>query len=276
MKIKVIILFGLLTVLFQGCYTVEESMFFQPTKLEKLTSDYKFNDVYFPVEDSISLNGWYLSKENSDAIILLLHGNTRNLYSYPWTNIINSLSMLNVDVFAIDYRGYGKSTGQPSFKGIYKDSEAALDYLQKHNPNNKPIIIYGLSMGSIPAVKIATKNGVSGLILEGVLSSTKDILDNIVSNFWLLHLVKIKYNEELEFDNSVEIKSVKSPVLIIHGKNDNLPESMSLKLYDSVSNANKQYWLVKKGNHIDTYKVEPEEYILKISKFISECKNSNR
>jgi fermentation-respiration switch protein FrsA (DUF1100 family) len=271
MKNKILILIFSLSLLSQGCYTIEESMFFQPVKLERLSSDYKFHDVYFSVEDSISLNGWYLTKENSDAIILLLHGNTRNLYSYPWTNIINSLSKLNADVFAIDYRGYGRSTGEPSFKGIYQDAEGALDYLEKHNPENKPIIIYGLSMGSIPAVKVATRKGVSGLILEGLISSTKDFVAATKSHFWFLYFIKIKYDKDLEFDNSLEIQKVKCPILIIHGKHDNLPESMSLKLYNSISHNTKQYWLVEKGTHCDTYKVEPEEYINKLSNFIKKC-----
>lgn len=270
LKYKIIISFCLLSLYFQGCYTIDESMFFQPIKLERLSNDYKFNDIYFSIEDSISLNGWYLTKENSDAIILLLHGNSKNLYSYPWTNIINSLSKLNVDVFAIDYRGYGKSSGQPSFKGIYQDSDAALNYLQEHNPENKPIIIYGLSLGSIPAVKIATRDVVAGLILEGALSSTKDVLDATVSRFWLLNFVKIKYDENLEYDNLKEIQNVRAPVLIIYGKNDNLPESMSLKLFNSIIHNNKKYWLVEKGIHCDTYKVEPEEYITTLSNFIRE------
>jgi fermentation-respiration switch protein FrsA (DUF1100 family) len=174
-------------------------------------------------------------------------------------------------VFAIDYRGYGKSYGEPSFKGIYEDSEGALDYLEKHNPDNKRIIIYGLSMGSIPAVKVATRNGVSGLILEGIISSTEDMVDATKTHFWLLNLIKIKYDKNLEFDNSIEIQNIKCPILIIHGKNDNLPESMSLKLYDSIAHSNKQYWSVESGIHCDTYKVEPEEYISKLSYFIKKC-----
>lgn len=255
----------------QSCYTIDESMFFQPTKLERLSNAYDFNDIYFSVEDSISLNGWYLTKQNSDAIILLLHGNSKNLYSYPWTNIIDSLAKFNVDIFAFDYRGYGRSTGQATFKGIYKDSKAALEYLENHNPGNKPIIIYGLSLGSIPAVDIATRKGVSGLILEGALSSTEDFIDATKSHFWLLHFVSLKYSKDLEFDNSLEIQKVKCPILMLHGKNDNLPESMSLKLYNSISHNNKQYWLVEKGSHCDTYTVEPEEYINKLSSFVKEC-----
>jgi len=106
MRNKIIIFSGLIALLLQGCYTIDESVLFQPVKLERLSGNYKFNDVYYTVEDSITINGWYLTKENSDAIILLLHGNARNLYSFPWPNIINTLSGLNVDVFAIDYRGY--------------------------------------------------------------------------------------------------------------------------------------------------------------------------
>jgi len=251
-------------------------MFFQSEKLERISDKNNFNEIYFTVDDSISLNALHFKKENSDAIILLLHGNSKNLYSSPWINIINSLSKLNVDLFAIDYRGYGKSSGKTSLQGIYRDSKAALKYLEKNNPENKPIIIYGLSLGTIPAVKIAKENAVSGLILEGAISSTEDILSEIKSNHFILNFVKIKYDENLEFDNSIEIKSVKNPVLIIYGKNDNLSESMSKKLFNSINHKNKRYWLVEKGKHCDTYKVNPDKYFSTISDFINYCiKNKN-
>lgn len=273
MRTYLAILCVLALIQMEGCYTIHENMFFEPVKLVKLSGDIKFNEVYFTVDDSISINAWYFTKENADAVILLLHGNTRNLYSHPWADIINSLSKLNVNIFAIDYRGYGRSSGTPSFRGIHQDAEGALDYLRQHNPGNKPIIVYGLSMGTIPAVTVAAKPGVAGLILEGAISSTKDALDATRSHFWILNLVQIEYDKALEFDLTKEIQHVKSPLLIIHGKNDDLPESMSLKLYDAVANSKRYYWSVDNGTHCDTYKVEPEEYLKRLSDFVDESRS---
>ena len=154
---------------------------------------------------------------------------------------------------------------------MYEDAEQGLLYLQKHNPQNKPIIVYGLSLGSIPAVKVAAKDGISGLILEGAISSTEDAISATKSHFWWLNFVRLEYDTGLEFDCTKDIKQVKPPVFIIHGKQDNLPESMSIKLLDSAVNSRKQYWLVENGVHCDTYKIQPDEYVKKLSNFIKLC-----
>ncbi len=262
----------LITLQLQSCYTIHQDDFFYPEKLVRLSDNISFNEVYFNVDDSVSINAWYFTKKDADAVILVLHGNGGNLYTSPTAGIVNSLSALNVNIFAIDYRGYGRSSGVPSLNGIYDDVEGALGYLQKHNPDNLPIIVYGFSMGTIPAVPAATDSDAAGLILEGAISSSQDFLDYAKSKVWWLSLVSIKYDTSLEFDNVKEIRLVRHPVLMIRGKKDFLPESMSHKLYDAVKDSTKYYWLVEKGAHCDTYKIQPQDYLKRISDFVEVCK----
>lgn len=257
--------------IFFSCYTVTEDMFFQQRKLVPLNERFHFKEVYFTVNDSISLNGWLLTKDSAIATILFLHGSSNNLYEAPWINIVNALGRLNVNVFAIDYRGFGRSSGKVSFRGVSRDAQEALTYLKSSPFGLNPILIYGLSLGSIPAVDIAQDTSVSGLILEGALSSSEDALNATVEHHWFLHFIKIKYDKDLVFDSKEKIKNVKAPVLIIHGNQDMLPTWMSEKLFNSVSHSNKYFYSVENGFHCDTYKVDSINYIQQLDMFIHRC-----
>ena len=255
-----------------GCsYTVNEAMLFNERPLIPLTRQFHFSDTYFVVDDSVSLNGWMLTKDSAVATILLLHGNSNNLYELPWINIINALGNLNVNVFAIDYRGFGRSSGKASFKGLYRDAQGALAYLRSTSYGSKTIIVYGLSLGSIPAVDIAQNPNVSGLILEGAISSSADMVEAIKEHHWYLRLLSIEYPKDVIFDSVDKIKHITSPTLVIHGDHDNLPKSMSQKLYDAINHSKKQFYAVRNGNHCDTYKVDSEKYFMMLSDFINQC-----
>jgi len=263
-------LFALIT--FVGCsYIVTDTMLFNERPLKTLTTQFHFSDTYFSVDDTILVNGWMLTKDSAVANILLLHGNSNNLYELPWINIINALGSLNVNVFAIDYRGFGRSSGKVSFKGMFRDAHGALIYLKSTSYASKPIIVYGLSLGSIPAIDIAQDPQVSGLLLEGALSTSEDAVEAIKEHHWYLRFINIEYRKDLIFNSVETIKNVKAPVLIIHGNHDNLPEWMSKKLYDSIHHSNKSFYAVENGNHCDTYKVDSSHYVSKLSEFIDQC-----
>lgn len=254
-----------------SCYTVTEDMMFNERKLIPLTKQFHFEEVTYTVDDTIAISGWMLTKDSAVATVLLLHGNSNNLYESPWINIINTLGRLNVNVFAIDYRGFGRSSGNVSFRGLFLDAQQALIYLKSTISGRTPIIVYGLSLGSIPAADIGQNPNVSGLILEGAISSSQDALDATVQNHWFLHFIKIKYDTTLVFDSIEKMKNVKVPVLVIHGNRDQLPAWMSEKLYNAVRHSKKYFYSVENGHHCDTYKVDTANYFRKLNEFFNEC-----
>ena len=83
----------------------------------------KFQDVFFETADGVKLNGWFIPFKDSEYTILFCHGNAGNI-----THRIEKLKFFNdlgCSVFIFDYRGYGKSQGRPSERGLYKVAEAA-------------------------------------------------------------------------------------------------------------------------------------------------------
>ena len=82
----------------------------------------EFEDVYFFSADGLKLNGWYIPAKESRATILFSHGNAGNISHR--IEIIDMFSKLGLDVFIYNYRGYGRSQGNPSEKGLYLDAEA--------------------------------------------------------------------------------------------------------------------------------------------------------
>ena len=260
-------------------YTVKNSMLFSPekqivpNKINELKKNYQFEDVYYDVEDSIQINAWLLTKKDAKATILFLHGNAGNLSTPPWINILSALSQMNLNIFAIDYRGFGKSSGEPTLSGMYKDAQAAVNYLRSRNDIIKPIIVYGLSVGSIPAIKIAQDKNISGLIIEGAISSSDDMSKAFKSRKWYYRFWRIQLEDGLKFDSMEEIKKLDKPILIIHGRKDkSIPEYMGRKLAESALSKDKQYYVVEDGGHCNTYRIEPKQYAHKILDFIENCK----
>ena len=111
---------------------LEESMIFFPSKYPKgiwkplgLTVE----DADFQAADGTKLHGWYVPHEHPTATVLFLHGNAGNI-----TDRVDSLERLHdigASVFIFDYRGYGRSAGQPNEKGILLDARAARAWLAK-------------------------------------------------------------------------------------------------------------------------------------------------
>ena len=91
-------------------------------------------DVHFISDDGVGLHGWYFSSKESNATLLWFHGNAGNI-THRLKNI-EMLKPLNLDIFIFDYRGYGRSEGEPDEEGIYLDSQAAYNWLVKIKKKN--------------------------------------------------------------------------------------------------------------------------------------------
>jgi len=183
-----------------------------------------FEEVSFKSDDKTTLNGWFIPNKKAKDTILFFHGNGGNI-SHRLEKIA-ILHNLGLNLFIFDYRGYGKSQGSPSEKGLYKDGEAAYEYLIKQRsipPNN--IILYGESLGGAIAIDLAKDNKVKALITENLFSSIKDI-------------TKIKYPLipyfmfQSRFDSLSKIKDIETPKLIIHSADDEItPFYLGEKLF---------------------------------------------
>ncbi len=242
----------------------EEGLIFYPDRLMiGLPTQWglDFEDIYFPTEDGVALNGWFVPGAK-DLTWLWFTGNAGNI-SYRLDNLKLLHDRLGLNIFIIDYRGYGKSQGKVSEEGTYLDAEAALKYLHSRKDiNHDRIISFGRSLGSAVAIDLATKERCLGIILESPFTSATDIMRRIFP-FLPPGILSAKY------DSLSKIKRVTAPLLVLHGDRDEvIPFELGRKLYEA-ANEPKEFYTIKGAGHNDTYIVGGEEYIAALQGFIA-------
>jgi fermentation-respiration switch protein FrsA (DUF1100 family) len=237
-------------------------VFFPESAFERTPNDLNlhYKEAYFHTEDGKRLHGWFFPLQKEFPVILFCHGNAGNI-SHRLDNIRLLLDQ-RLQVFTFDYRGYGKSSGRPSEKGIYVDGLAAYDYLinKEHIPSTN-IIPFGRSLGAAVALEISVKRSVKSVILESAFTSTKDMARSIALFYPLSFLLPSHYN------NLKKIACVTIPKLIIHGKEDEIVSfSMGEKLFETAK-APKYFFQVEGAGHNDTFIVGGRRYCETIAGF---------
>lgn len=206
-------------------FFVQEYFMFHPEKLPEdfeYKYDEPFEELFFEVEDGVRINGLRFTVNNSRGLVIYFHGNTRSIKG--WSKYAQDFTRSSYDVLLIDYRGFGKSTGKRAEKAIYRDSQYVYNEMrQTYDQDN--IIIYGRSMGSGFAAKLASKNKVKMLILDAPYYSLSQLTSQ-----WLFFLplsILLKYHIRTD----IWIKYVRCPIYIIHGTDDHLiPYRSSVRL----------------------------------------------
>lgn len=244
-------------------YYEKRGIYFPTKNIELIPSDIglEYEDIYFVTEDKIKLNGWFVKAKNPKAIFLYCHGNAGNISHR--LEVIQIFNRLNLDVFIFDYRGYGRSEGSPSESGLYKDCEAAYDYLiMREDVRKDRIIAFGKSIGANVVVNLASKRGVCGLITYGGFSCAYDMGKRI---FPFLPL--FKWIVTVKYDAESLIRSIGIPKLIIHSTDDEIvPFKLGKKLFEAAAEPKEFYSM--RGGHNEAILLGKEEFSLRISSFL--------
>src|SRR5262245_1118169 len=165
-------------------------------------------DANFAAADSTKLHGWYVAHEAPKGHALLLHGNAGNI-----TLLSQTLRTLNrrhnLAVFALDYRGFGKSEGTPTETGLYQDARAARTWLAETPPTAQPdVILMGTSIGGAVATELASRDGARGLVLASTFTSLPSVAQH--HQPWLPMNLLLS----TRLDSLSKIKDYSGPILI--------------------------------------------------------------
>lgn len=262
MKIILIVVFCLFFIFAYTKYLEKRGIFFPSWTIEATpaAAGLEFENVFFPTQDGQKLNGWFVPGSANSKVILFLHGNAGNI-SHRLEQLV-LFNKLRLSVFIIDYRGYGKSTGRPSEKGIYRDAYTAYQYLisqKKLKPEE--IILYGESLGSQAAIDLANKEKVAAIIAEGTFSSASDMAH---SRYPFLPTIFLS----IRFDALNKIKKINCPLLIIHSRDDEVvPFRLGKKLFDAALEPKE--FIALSGGHNEAVYLSQEPFINALKKFIN-------
>lgn len=237
-------------------YALQEKLIFLPTKLPldyEYSFSHTFNEINITAHDGAVLNGIHFYHDQPNGVIIYFHGNAGNLVR--WGDIVSSLVSKSYDVIVMDYRQYGKSTGKLSEGALYEDAQLFYNYALNHF-QDKNITIYGRSLGSAIATKVASQNSPLQLILETPFYSLVDVAS---SRYPLLPIKKLL---NYKFPSNEFMIDVACPIYIFHGSDDRIvPYASGKKLFDSITLKEKKFILIKDGNHndLDSFEVYNRE-----------------
>lgn len=210
-------------------------------------------DITIPVRGE-RLHAWWMPGSRAEGkVILYLHGNDGNLSTSVSETAL--LRELGFPVLAVDYRGYGESTGRfPTEASVYEDAEAALAELLNGQTDPRNIYVYGHSLGAAIAIELAVRHPeLGGLIVESGFTSIYDMA-RLEPQYGIFPL-GLLLNQR--FDSISKVSRLELPVLYIHGTADQVvPYEMGEALFEH-SAGRKRFITVHGGGHEDNAAVAP-------------------
>lgn len=195
-------------------YLVQEKFIFKPEVLKKdfkYQYDIPFKELFFDIEPGVQINGLHFYRDNPKGLILYLHANTRSIKG--WAKYSRDFYRYDYDVVLVDYRGFGKSTGKRGEKKMLNDLEFVYNSLCKRY-GEPHLIVYGRSLGSGFATKIASDNKPRYLILDSPYYNFIKVVERFLP--FLPHRYLLRYH--LRTDRW--IRKVNCHTYILHGTKD--------------------------------------------------------
>jgi len=225
-------------------------------------------DVQIPVAENVKLGGRLYVAGKNTSVILLFHGNGEIASDYD--DISQFYAQMEISLFVVDYRGYGKSDGTPTSSTLLSDAMATYravhDVLPKYGLNDSRLFIMGRSLGSAAAMEIASRAGdkVSGLIIESGFAYTFPLIERLGGP----SLPNMSEKDD-GFNNVGKMELVKVPTLIIHGEADVLiPVADGKALLDHCKSSKKRFVAIPKAGHNDLLFRGQKIYFDAIRKFV--------
>jgi fermentation-respiration switch protein FrsA (DUF1100 family) len=223
-------------------------------------------EVWFKTSDGLKLYGWLFHSKGrpASASVIYFHGNGGNLSYCDWVG--EELAARGFDVLVFDYRGYGRSEGEPvGERELYADADAAYDFMTKERGYSaRQITLYGQSLGTAAVADVAARRECGALILESGLSSSADMAAVIMP--WLPRFVRGLTRNRL--DTVSKLPRVKCPVLVVHGERDRvIPVAQGRKLFEAAPEP-RRLIIIERAGHNDLPNVGGGKYIDSLADFV--------
>ena len=217
-------------------------------------------DVLIPVENRVEIGGRFHVAQKTGPNLLFFHGNGEIVADYDEMGPL--YNRLGINFLAVDYRGYGRSTGSPTITAMMRDCHAIFEFSLKWLEDKGctgPVIAMGRSLGSASALELASqhKNRLNGLIIESGFAYAGPLLRLLGIN-----PEAIGFKEEKGFRNLAKIKTWDKPALIIHAEFDQIiPFSEGQALYQACPSSEKTLLKIPFADHNDLFARGLREYM---------------
>lgn len=207
----------------------------------------KVREVVFPATDGLKIHGWFVKPEGDRPVVVYSSGKAGQMIQ---DSMLDLLVSRGFGVLAYDYRGYGKSEGIPSEKGVYRDLEGAVNFVKQQGYPR--LMLWGYSLGAGVAAEIAARRPFEAVILQSGFTSLAEVTRNM--GIRSLFVPKPE-NLQSKFDTESKIHRITSPLLKIHGGRDGFKAERVREMFEKAEGAPmKQFHKLEDAGHW----IEPE------------------
>ncbi|MDH3700087.1 MAG: alpha/beta hydrolase [Alphaproteobacteria bacterium] len=230
-------------------FVAQRNILYHPSELRPKPADFgvpEMQQVDVPAPDGFNLYSWWRPPQRADkATIVYFHGNAGHIGDRAFK--VRAYLDEGYGVMMVSYRYNAGNGGKPSEDGLYEDGRSAYNFVLETGVPRDRIVLYGESLGSGVATKLATENKVAAVVLEAPYSSVTDVAQ---SHYWYTPARWILLDK---FESSDRIATIGAPLLIFHGSADRtIPIRFAEKLFAAAVEP-KELKVVLGGGHADLY-----------------------
>jgi fermentation-respiration switch protein FrsA (DUF1100 family) len=214
-------------------------------------------DVGVNAPNFVRLHAWWVQPEKARGVTLFLHGNAGNVTHRA--HALRALQSAGMAVLLPDYRGYGKSSGSPTEKGLYEDAEASYETLIATGWKPERIVVHGESLGTAVALHLAARKPCAGVVLEAPFPSARAVAGRVLPLLGPLLVWGL--------DSAAYIQKVRAPILFFHGDRDEvIPYDLGRALYERAPGV-KRFETVAGAGHNNLVFIAGEAYVERLNRF---------
>ena len=241
-------------------YFYQRNLLYHPSENNYLNDKINFNykEIFIETDKDIKLKSWFINKDlKKFKTVVFFHGNAGNLLNRVYK--LNELNKLEINILISSWRSFSGNKGKPTEKNLYYDAKKIVKWIKMQGVESKDIILYGESLGTGVVTELASKNDFGGIILESPFTSIADAAKIYYPYLPVNFLLRDRY------DSKSKIQNIKIPILIMHGKMDNIvPQKMGKELFEKANDPKFSYF-PDDDNHMMEYN---EQLLNKIKTFI--------
>ncbi len=251
---------------------VLDAVFHPRPDLEPAPDDRNVSDHLIPVDPGIHIGARFHAHSPNGANLLFFHGNGEIVSDYDQLGPL--FGKLGINLLAADYRGYGRSSGQPTISAMMSDCHKILAYAQNWlstREHSGPMVIMGRSLGSASALELAAGHPerIKGLIIESGFAFAGPLLRLLG-----VDLETVGFDEKQGFANLDKIGRFHAPTLVIHAEFDHIiPFTDAMALYKASAAQDKQLLKIEGANHNDIMMRGFDSYMASIERLTKRIAN---
>lgn len=195
-------------------YLTQRNLMYHPVPDMSPPGEYglALEELELQASDGVNLAAWYAPPRSSQPVIVFFHGNAGHL-GYRREQFQSFLDA-GFGLMALSFRGFGGSGGSISEEGLYRDGRAAIDHLKGQGIPENRMVLYGESLGSGVATRMATETTARAVVLVSPYISIAERAGEI---YWFL---PVKWLLKDRFNNLANLPDIEEPLLVIHGEQD--------------------------------------------------------